>query len=71
MKRADGKDVIYGFEDNDKLTLDGLAFTSSYNQTTGVLKLKFDGGSITFKDFSATTFNIDGTNYTLSGKKLK
>ena len=67
---GDGKDVIFGFEDGDTLTLDNLAFTSSYKNN--VVSLTFnDGGSITLKDFSASTFHIDNDTYQISGSKLK
>jgi len=68
--KGDGKDVIFGFEDNDTLTLDNLTFTFSYSSKSGALSLKVTNGSITLKDFSATTFNINDTAYKLSGKKL-
>ena len=68
---GDGKDVIFGFDNNDTLTLDGLELTSgTYNKTKGELTLKVDSGSITLKDFSATTFNVNGSNYKISGSKL-
>ena len=69
--QGDGKDVIYGFEDGDTLTLDNLTFTSSYSTTTGALTLTVDGGSITLKEISATTFNINDKTYTLNSKKTK
>ncbi|MBD3879469.1 MAG: hypothetical protein SR1Q5_07275 [Quinella sp. 1Q5] len=67
---GDGKDIIYGFENSDTLTLDGLEFTSSYSKSKGTLALTFDEGSITFKNFTATTFHIDGNTYKISGSKL-
>lgn len=67
---GDGKDTIYGFDDKDTLTLDGLDFTSSYKK--GIVSLKFaDGGSISFKNFTATTFHIDNDTYKISGSKFK
>ncbi|MBD3879540.1 MAG: hypothetical protein SR1Q5_07645 [Quinella sp. 1Q5] len=68
---GDGKDIIFGFEDGDTLTLDGLDFTSSYSKSKGTLALKFDSGSVTFKEFTATTFHIDNDTYKISGSKLK
>ncbi|MBQ3442951.1 MAG: hypothetical protein IJG33_06880, partial [Selenomonadaceae bacterium] len=65
---ASGKDIIFGFANNDTLTLDGLDFTSSYKN--GAVTLTFDNGSVTFKDFTATTFHIDGDSYKISGSKL-
>ncbi|MBQ3444557.1 MAG: hypothetical protein IJG33_15095 [Selenomonadaceae bacterium] len=64
-----GDDVIFGFANEDTLTLDNLAFTSSYKDKA--LTLTFDSGSITFKEFTATTFHIDNDTYKISGSKLK
>ena len=66
---GEGKDIIYGFEDGDTLTLDGLDFTSSYKNKAVILT--FDDGSITFKNYTATTFHIDNDTYKISGSKLK
>lgn len=67
---GDGKDTIYGFDDKDTLTLDGLDFTPSYKK--GIVSLKFaDGGSISFKNFKATNFHIDNDTYKISGSKFK
>lgn len=68
--KGEGKDIISGFDDNDTLTLDGLNFTSYYNKTTGTLTLKIDNGTVSFKDFTATTFNINNDTYKISGSKL-
>ena len=68
--KGNGKDVIFGFEDGDTLTLDGLDFTSSYSASNGTVKLTFDSGSITFKEFTATTFHIDNDAYQISGSNL-
>ncbi|MBR3499345.1 MAG: hypothetical protein IKO05_10175 [Selenomonadaceae bacterium] len=65
---GDGKDIIFGFDDKDTLTLDGLDFKASYKNE--ILTLKVDGGSVTLKDFSAKTFHINDGVYKLSGSKL-
>ena len=65
---GDGKDTIVGFDNNDTLTLDGLTFTSSYKNE--VLTLNVKGGSVTLKDFTATTFHINDDTYKISGSKL-
>ncbi|MBQ4494176.1 MAG: hypothetical protein II968_00250 [Selenomonadaceae bacterium] len=65
---ASGNDIIFGFANNDTLTLDGLDFTSSYKN--GAVTLTFDDGSVTLKDFTATTFHIDNSTYKISGSKL-
>ncbi len=68
---GDGKDVIYGFENNDLLQITG-AFSASYNKSKKELAFKVDStkNAITLKDFTATSFNINGTSYKISGTKL-
>ena len=66
--QGDGKDIIFGFEDNDTLTLDSLDFTPSYKDK--VVTLKFDSGSITLKNFTATTFHINDDTYQISNSKF-
>ena len=50
--KGDGKDVIFGFDDNNTLTLDNLNFTATYKNDAIV----FNVGSTatTLKDFTAT-----------------
>ena len=67
---GDGKDFIYGFDDKDTLTLDGLEFTGSYNKNNDAVTLKLSGGSITLRDFTAKTFHIDKDVYKISGSKF-
>ena len=69
--KGDGKDVIYGFENGDTLTIDNLSFTSAYNKSAGTITLKLDGGSIILKEFTATTFHINNDTYKISGSTLK
>ena len=66
-----GKDVIYGFENDDMLKITGT-FSGSYSKSKGEIYFKVDSTSnaITLKDFSATSFNINGTKYKISGSKL-
>ncbi len=64
-----GNDVIYGFDKNDTLTLDTIDFTATYKNQA--VTLKFDEGSVTFKDFTATTFHINDDTYKISGSKFK
>ena len=69
---GDGKDIIFGFDDNDTLTLDSLDFKASYSKSKDAVTLKFDtNNTITFKDFTATTFHINNDVYKISGSKLK
>ena len=67
---GDGKDVIYGFDDKDTLTFDNLDFTTSYSKKNQAVTFKVDKGSITLKDFTATSFNVNGDTYKISGSKL-
>ena len=66
---GDGKDVISGFDKNDMLLITG-AFTASYDKTADTIAFKVGSGSITLKDFTATTFNVNGYNYRVKGNKL-
>ena len=66
-----GKDIIYGFENDDMLKITGT-FSSSYSKKNKEVYFKVGSTSnaITLKDFSATSFNVNGTNYKISGSKL-
>ena len=66
---GEGKDVITDFGDDDLLQITG-DFTTSYNASAGTITFKFDDGRLTLKDFTATTFNINGDSYHISGNKL-
>lgn len=70
---GDGKDVIFGFTSEDKLTLDDISFTSATVTNSGKqVALKLGTGSVTFKEFaSGTTFAIGEETYQVvqSGKK--
>ncbi len=68
---GDGQDVIFGFEDDDLLKITGT-FSTSYSAAKKEIYFKVDSTSkaITLKDFSATSFKINGTNYKISGSKL-
>ena len=65
---GDGNDVIYGFDSKDTLTLDSMDFTATYKNKA--VTIKFDEGSITLKDFTATTFHVNDDTYKISGTKL-
>ena len=70
--QGEGKDVIFGFENADLLQITGT-FSASYSKTKK--EIYFDVGTttnaITLKDFGSTsTFNVNGTNYKISGTKL-
>ena len=69
---GEGKDVIYGFENNDLLKITGV-FSASYNKSKKEIAFKVGStaNAITLKDFgSTTTFNVNNTTYKLSGGKL-
>ncbi len=69
--KGDGKDIIYGFDNNDTLSLDNLEFTSAtYNKKSKAVTLKVDDGSITLKNFTATTFHINDDTYKISGSNF-
>ena len=68
---GEGKDVIYGFENNDMLKITGT-FSASYNKSKKEIYFKVGStkSAITLNDFTASTFNVNGTNYKISGSKL-
>ena len=66
-----GKDVIYGFEDGDLLQITGdwsAKFTPSKNEIA--FKVGATASAITLKEFDASTFNVNGDSYQISGSKL-
>ncbi|MBQ4404015.1 MAG: hypothetical protein II857_06340 [Selenomonadaceae bacterium] len=63
-----GKDIIFGFDAKDTLTLDSLDFTATYKNSA--VTFKFEDGTLTLKDFTAKTFNINDDTYKISGSKL-
>ena len=70
--KGDGQDIIYGFDKTDLLQITGT-FSASYSKAKK--EIYFDVGTttnaITMKNFGSTsTFNINGTNYKISGTKL-
>jgi len=68
---GDDKDVIYNFENDDMLKITGT-FTGTYNKSKKEVYFKVGStaSAITLKDFTASTFNVNGTDYKISGKKL-
>ena len=69
--QGDGKDIIYGFDNKDTLTLDGLDFKTSYSKKNNAVSFKFDDGSVTLKEFSATTFHVNNSIYKITNGKFK
>ena len=66
---GEGKDVIYGFDNNDTLTLDSMDFTASCKDKA--VTLKFEEGSVILQNYTATTFHINDDTYKISGGKFK
>ncbi|MBE8951652.1 MAG: calcium-binding protein [Quinella sp. 1Q7] len=67
-----GKNVIYGFENDDLLQITG-AFSASYNKSAKSIAFKVGktASAITLRDFGATTtFHVNDSTYQLSGSKL-
>ena len=60
-----GKDVIYGFGDDDALQLGG-DFTASVSGNSIAFKVGTTSKAVTLKDFTATTFSVNGESYEIS-----
>lgn len=70
---GDGKDIIYGFDNDDMLRILNTSFSTSYNKSKREIYFKVGSTSkaITLKNFTATSFNVNGTRYRISGSKLR
>ena len=68
---GDGKDIIYGFDDNDLLKITGT-FSGTYDSSADEVYFKVGTTSnvITLRDINASTFNVNGDTYKISGSKL-
>ena len=68
---GEGKDVITDFGDDDLLQITGT-FSATYNESKNTIAFKVGttSNAITLKNFTASTFNINGDIYAISGKKL-
>ena len=64
---GEGKDVIEGFGDDDLLQITGT-FSAAYKAATNTVAIKVGStaNAVTLKDFTATTFNINGTAYQIN-----
>lgn len=69
--KGDGNDVIYGFSKADMLLITG-DFSASYYESKGEISFKVGEteNAITLKDYGATSFNINGFSYKVSGSSL-
>ena len=66
FSKGDGSDVIFGFDDNDTLTLDKVTIKkSTVNKNADTVTLRLSNGSITFKEFTATNFHIGKDTYAI------
>lgn len=66
---GDGKDVIFGFDNGDTLTIDDFDvdnMKATVNKKGTEVKIKIGAGSVTFKDFDADTFHINDATYQLT-----
>gem|GEM_PF-6504247 len=68
--KSDEHDAIYGFDDTDMLEITGN-FTAAYDSSANTVAFNVDStaNAITLKDFTATSLNINGDNYTISNRK--
>ena len=68
---GEGKDVITDFANDDLLQITGT-FSGTYNQSANTIAFKVGStaSALTLKTFTATTFNVNGDNYHISGTKL-
>ncbi len=68
---GDGKDIIWGFENDDILKIIAK-FSMSYSKSKGEVYFKVGStkNAITLHDFTASSFNVNGTSYKISGSKL-
>ena len=67
---GDGKDTISSFDNDDMLQITGT-FSAAVNSAGSVVfKVGSTKSAITLKNFTASTFNINGSTYAISGSKL-
>ena len=63
-----GNDVISDFDSNDLLQITG-AFSASYSLTDNSIVFATANGSVKLKNFTTTTFNVNGDTYVLGLSK--
>lgn len=68
---GEGKDVVADFSNDDLLQITGT-FSAAYDSSANTISFKVGStaGAITLKDYTATTFNLNGDSYLISGSKL-
>ena len=70
---GDGKDIIYGFDSDDMLQIVGtfeISFNMGFSSNTVSFKVGSTADAITLKDFTTTTFNVNGSTYAISGSQI-
>lgn len=68
---GDDYDIIYSFDDTDMLEISG-DFTATYNAKTKAVSFNvgYVNDAIVLKNFTASTFKVNGENYVISGNTL-
>ena len=66
---GDGRDVIFGFGNEDELEL-GDTFTAAVKNNSIAFKVGSTANAVTLKDFTAETFNVNGETYGVSDGKF-
>ena len=66
---GNGNDVIGDFGNDDLLQITG-DFTTAYDSAASTIKFTVGDGSITLKNFTATTFNVNSDTYQISGNEF-
>ena len=62
---GEGKDIIYDFDNSDMLKITG-EFSAACTSDAITFKVDSTANALTLKNFTATTFNVNGTNYKIS-----
>ena len=65
---GEGNDMISDFDGDDLLQISG-AFTTFYSLTDNSIVFKTANGSVALKNFTTTTFNVNGDTYVLGLSK--
>ena len=65
-EKSSGNDFIFGFSNEDTLTLSSVIKSSTVSKKGDAVTLKLSGGSVTLKEFTAKTFHIGKDTYQIS-----
>ena len=68
---GEGKDVITDFSNDDLLQITGT-FSTVFNSSSNTIAFKVGStaSAVTLKDYTATSFNVNGDSYLINGSKL-